>query len=104
MPSRFYLGVAAAQQARSDEAISQFTRAIQLQPNFLPPYVGLGRILMVVGRFGDACQYLAQAQVMNPRDAWVHWNYGDLSALQGDWKSAAAAYERSLEVQPDEPI
>jgi Flp pilus assembly protein TadD len=37
-------------------------------------------------------------------DSWIYWNYGDLDALQGDWKSAAYEYRRSLQLKPDEPV
>ena len=101
---RFYLGAAAAKNGQADEAIRQFTRAIDVQPNYAPSYLGLGRILMILGRFDEARQWLGRATQYKPDDSWLYWNYGDLSGLRGDWKSAAEAYQRSMQLNPDEPI
>jgi tetratricopeptide (TPR) repeat protein len=94
-----------------ENAIQHFERAIQMDPNYADPYVGLGDTygLLPVYNFADAGEampkaksYAEKAIELNPElasaynsIAWV------LHAYEYDWAGAEANYRKAIQLNPN---
>jgi len=94
-----------------DNAIAHFEKAIELDPNYADPYVGLGDTygLLPIYNFAapidampKAKAYAEQAKSINPKlasaytsIAWVQHNY------EYDWAGAEENYRKGIELNPN---
>lgn len=53
------------------------------------------------GRSSDAAQRYAKAAALQPNAAWIHFELGKLHQTAGEVEEARAAYEKTLELDPD---
>jgi len=94
-------GQALALSGRDPEAEASFRKAIQVDPSYWAGFTALGNFLFGQGRFSEAATYYrdyADRVVDSPR-AWN--NLGGAYYMTSDFDQAAAAWERSLELQPN---
>jgi tetratricopeptide (TPR) repeat protein len=84
-----------------DEAIHAFLAAIRLEPQMTSPYIQLAAIYARSGRLNDAFAKMNEAIAQNPEDLQSLVILGMLHEQKGDFQSAAKAYEKILEIQPN---
>ena len=65
--AQFVLGELARQDSKTDEAITHFTRATELDAMFVDAWLGLGRSLLEAGKPAEAVQPLERAVKLQPR-------------------------------------
>ena len=96
----YFLGVAAGQSRRPEEALEWFSRAAQAQPGHADIQYNLGVAFGEVARHGDAVGAYERALALDPSRADAHYNRGvSLDAL-GNYAEALASYERAVGLQP----
>ncbi len=95
-------GRAALAAGRADEARGHFERAIGANPRAVEPRLDLAELLVSHGEdLGRAGALLDEAAAVRPEDARLERLRGALRELDEDEEGAAAAYGRSLALEPD---
>lgn len=96
----FMLGQAALRQKKWDEAVAQFRRCLELNPNFDQAMTGLAHAWLEAGNAAEARQWLQKALQYNPQNyrAWY-----ELGAIETKTNPAAAAadFEKAVSIQPN---
>ncbi|MEB3336341.1 MAG: TIGR03032 family protein, partial [Leptolyngbyaceae bacterium] len=90
-----------AKQGDLEAAVTCFTEAIRLQPDYLAAYNRLGNALQTLGKFEEAVAAYQHLIQLNPQLAAAHCNLGSLWQLQGKTEAAIASYQHALQLQPD---
>ncbi len=92
-------------QARKDDdgATQAWSRALELQPQFVPAIGGIGSVLLAKGDFDAAIDRFSEALRLQPDWADGHYNLGLalLGAKQRD--KAVLAFERAAKLAPEDP-
>src|SRR5256885_201650 len=104
--ARSKLGVALAQQGRLDEAIAEFSKALQLHPTYASAYSNLGNAYRAKGMLPEALAAYERALAIDPDYAIAHQNLGILYKQMGRVGEAVDHFKRatrlSLRRQADE--
>jgi protein O-mannosyl-transferase len=95
------LGDEFARQGRLTEAIQQYQKSLEINPNFTAAYNNLGLVLAEQGRLDDAIQYYQEALEKNPDYAQANNNLGIVLAAQGRLDDAIGNFQKALEINPD---
>jgi len=88
------------QAGRYDEAIVHLTRALEINPSRATTYANL---VMLYGQKGDAASarnYYQAGTGVDPDDARLHFQYGNLKLAQRAYDEAAQLLERALALDP----
>jgi len=93
--ARSKLGVALAQQGRLDEAIAEFSKALQLQPTYAPAYSNLGNAYRAKGMLPEAVAAYERALAIDPDYAIAHQNLGILYKQMGRVGEAVDHFKRA---------
>jgi protein O-GlcNAc transferase len=100
--ARYNLALTLSRIDRSDEAIEELRRAIQIEPRPELHYA-LGVIYWHVGDLDRAAAALRDAVGSNDRYADAYSTLGAVLKAKRDWKGATAALERAIALRPDRP-
>jgi tetratricopeptide (TPR) repeat protein len=98
---RLSLGYALSKQDRPDEAIAQYAKAIQLNPEYEQAHNGLGAVLEKQGRFDEAVQHYRRALQIFPKYVAAINNLGVALEKQGKIHEAMEHYRVALDLKPD---
>jgi tetratricopeptide (TPR) repeat protein len=99
--ARFKLGLYLHRTGRVDEAIANYRRVIQIEPDNLQAHVNLGNALDAAGRLDEAAGEFRTAVRINPRSYMPHYNLGfELSCL-GRHDEAIKELRQALRLKPD---
>lgn len=84
------------------EALTETEEALRLDPNLAEASIGRGDVLSLLGRADDADRAFRRATELAPgsRDAWYY--YGRFLYAHGRYAEAAAAYEETARINPDD--
>ncbi len=94
------LGSALQAQARLDEAIAAYQRALARKTSF-ETFHNLGVALRERDRLAEAIEAFKQAVALRPQAAETHARLGDLLKTKGDIEGAIDAYQRATSLAPD---
>ncbi|HEV2970524.1 MAG TPA: tetratricopeptide repeat protein [Pirellulales bacterium] len=97
-------GCALSHKKRSDEAIAQYRRALEIDPNDLSAaesYQNLGSELALRGSLDEAIGLFKQAIRARPDYAEAHFNLGLALAKRGQADTAIGQYRDALRLKPD---
>lgn len=86
---------------RTDEAVTHYQQALQLDPRYAPALSNLGIILARRGQIDEAQAQLQKALDCNPRFASAHVSLGQLLTMRGKLDEALAHYRTALDLAPD---
>ena len=84
-----------------DEAIGQFRRALQINPDHAKAHNSLGNALLQKGNVDEAIAQYQMALQINPHSEEACYNFGNALLRQGKVDEAIAQYQRALEIKPD---
>ena len=90
------LGYALDQHGKSDEAIINYSKALQINPDYKEAHNNLGDTLARQGNFKDAIYHYNQALRIDPNYVASHNNLGIVLARQGNFKDAVYHYKQAL--------
>ena len=95
------LGLALDEKGRSDAAISEYEKALQIQPAYAEAHNDLGNALSGVGRLKEAIAHYQTALKLAPNLPQVHNNLGTALAQNGQLVEAVAQFQQAIEINPD---
>lgn len=88
---------------RDDEAVGDFTSAIELNDKFVPAYTNRAFSQLRQGRFNEALADLNKSVELEPQQPAAYSLRGSAHLQTGDARSALADYEAALKLDPDSP-
>lgn len=94
-------------QARYDEAVAEYRRAIASNPKAPGLHYDLGRALLMQSHGSEAlesarAEFEAERQ-LNPEDAATEFQLGQIAQVQGKREDAALHFKSALKLSPDFP-
>ena len=95
------LGVAYSGKGMYDEAIAEFKKGIEINPNYAEAHSNLGIAYRNKGRFDEAIAELKKAIEINPNYAEAHSNLGIAYGGKGMFDEAIAEYKKAIEINPN---
>jgi superkiller protein 3 len=95
------LGILLTKQGRIAEAIEQYRKAIELNPNRAEFYNNLGNLLAKQNQTDEAIEQFQKALEVEPDYAKAHYNLANILTAQGRWDEAIEHYQRALKQMPD---
>jgi arylsulfatase A-like enzyme/Tfp pilus assembly protein PilF len=93
-------GIALADQNRSDEAVRQFNRVLEADPNNAPALQNLGIVALRRDDVAGAQTYLGRALALNPRLPLALNTLGVVYARQGDYARAVSSWNQAVAIDP----
>lgn len=98
------LGKAYRSQERFEEALAQFRRALQLEPNMVEALYNSGEALRWLGDLDGAIEMLEKAAAARPQFTDVHFQLGNALLMRGRPDEAAMRYRRVIQLDPEQAI
>jgi len=89
-----------ARTGKPDEAIANYQKALQIDPQNAVAHYNLGSLLGMRGNVEQSKLHLEQAVRFDPNYAEAHSNLGNVLLLLGNTKEASASYRKALELNP----
>jgi Flp pilus assembly protein TadD len=97
-------GIQRCQQGEYHKAAGILERVLELDPSCVPAYRNLGMALMELGKGEKAQQYLIEAALLDPTDAWPYVVMGNaLVRKPGQRDAAARLFDKAHELAPNDP-
>jgi serine/threonine-protein kinase len=87
---------------RLQEAAAAYQRLVELQPDSTRGYQRLGTALQTMGRYDEALDNYLKAVAIRPTAGTLS-NMGTLYYWRGDYAKAADAYQRAIQLVPNNP-
>jgi tetratricopeptide (TPR) repeat protein len=84
-------GNALFQKGQVDDAIAQYQKAVEINPNYVQAHYNLGLALFQKGQLDEAVAEFQKAVEINPNDADAHSNLGNALFQKGELDEAAVA-------------
>lgn len=75
-------------------------RALKDHPEDPDVYSGYARSLVDQGRLPEALEYFHRSLSLDPHQAWVYYDLGQVYKQMGYWKEAMESYQRVLQENP----
>ena len=84
-----------------DQAISEYTKAIEINPNYEQAYGNRGGSYANHGNLPKAISDYTKAIELNPKDVMNYYNRGTVYKDQGDLAQAASDFTKAIEIDPN---
>ncbi len=81
-------------------AVKDYTRTVELDPEFISGYYNRGSAYALLGRYDLGARDYTQVIRLDPGNAAAYYNRGSAHAHQMKFKRAIADYEKALELRP----
>ena len=98
------LGALLAREGNYEEAIAQFRRALEIDPNLFLTLVNLGMALSRQGRYDKAGEEFQRTIEIDPRGSRVHRELAHLLFLDGKAEEARAELELAIDIDPRDVV
>jgi len=97
------LGSAYYQQGDFIQALSNYNKAIEINPGCADAYYGRGNVYSQLGDLPQALSNYNKAIEIDPGYTDAYYNRGNAYAKQGDFAQALSNYDRAIEIKPRSP-
>ncbi len=88
-------------EGRTDEAIREYMRACEIDPQWAVPHYNLGLLYKYAGDWEQSLQWNQRAAALNPSDQAGWWNLGIAATALGLWDQARRAWRSCGVAVPD---
>jgi tetratricopeptide (TPR) repeat protein len=95
------LGYVLRQNGQVDEAIIQYQKALEIDPEYAKAHYNLGNALFQKGRVDEAMEHYQKALKIQPQYAEAHNNLGNVLRQKGRVDEAIIQYQKALKIEPD---
>jgi 4-amino-4-deoxy-L-arabinose transferase-like glycosyltransferase len=96
-------GIVMYRLGRLDQAIAEYRKALDINPDYVTVMVDLGAALGTQGKIKEAMPYLVRAARELPEKYEAQYNAAMALEMTGDYENARGFYEAALRVRPGEP-
>ena len=93
-------GVALSALGQADEAMDDFNRAAERDPDLYAIYQNRGTVHFTAQRFDDAISDFEQAIALAPKSGAPHRNLGEIYRRQDQLPKALVAFNKAIELEP----
>jgi tetratricopeptide (TPR) repeat protein len=93
-----------ANKGQYDEAISNYNKALEINPRLAEAYESRGIAYGKKGQCNQAISDYTKALEINPRDVWAYNNRGFAYGERGQYDEAISDYNKALEINPSDPL
>ena len=93
-------GLQYLEKGQYDQAITEFTKAIKLEPKLAEVYYNRGVAYDEKGQDNQAISEYTKAIELNPKFAWAYYNRGNAYEEKGHYDQAIADYTKAIELNP----
>ncbi len=83
------------------EAKHEFEKALEQKPMLKEALVNLADLMFITGSYEDALRYYQRATKLNPSNGYIYYQLGNCYMKLDDNKLARLAWERSLDLSPN---
>ena len=97
------LGVALEQEDRKPEALEQYLKAIDIEPNRFQARNNVANLFASMGMRDEAYHQYQEALSLNPGTAVAHINFATLLSEMGRFDEAMTEYAKAVQLDPDDP-
>lgn len=97
----FYRGYAKQMSGRLEDAVEDYSRAIELRDDYLEAYNNRGNVKMRLGQLEDAIEDHTEAINIAPEDHEVYYNRGAAKERLSKYEDAIEDYTNALDIKPD---
>jgi len=87
-----------------DQAISDYTKALEINPRYFWAYVNRGTTYGRKGQYNEAISDFTKALEINPRYAAAYYNRGLAYHNRGQYDEAISDYNKALEIDPRDAL
>ncbi len=88
-------------QMLTDKALSAYSKAIEIDPEFASALANIGSVLEARRQFPEAMLYYQRALKAEPREGVRHAAVGRLASRQGQGELALSALKKAIALKPD---
>jgi protein O-mannosyl-transferase len=99
--AHYNLGVELARCGRTEEAIVEYEKTLEISPYHADTHNSLGFALAKCQRLDEAIVHYRKALAITPDYAGAHYNLGVALAAQGRLDEAIAEYREAIKIKPD---
>ena len=100
----YRLGTLYRDMGNTDLAVKKYNEAINLDPKFAWPHIGLGNIYRDLKDFNKAIDEYKTAIQLNPNDPMAHNNLGFVYEILSDFDKAQNLYEKATSLGPKKEL
>jgi tetratricopeptide (TPR) repeat protein len=86
-----------------EQAISAYSRAINLDPNYVLAYINRGSAYTARGHYDRALADYTRAIELDPNDAVVYFNRGNAYRKRREYEKALSDYTQAIKLDPNDP-
>jgi len=95
------LGMALQLQGKPQEAIENYTKALDIDPDSANANYNMAMTLRSQGKFDRALDYYRRAMELSPDNAEVYYNIGVTLSMKQEYDDATAHYLKAIAIKPD---
>ena len=97
----FSLGNAYLREQRYEEAIGYFKRALELKPDYDLALINMANSYRALGQDEAAVTGYEHYLRIDPKNAWVHYQLGEICLDREDLAGAEGHFAKALEIDPE---
>lgn len=93
--------IALAGEGKLDEAVTHFSEALRVRPDFAEAHYNMGNVLAQQGKLNEAISHFIRVLQIKPNYAEAHNNIGIAMARQGKFNEAVDHFSEALRIRPN---
>ena len=102
--SYFYKGLKDDSAGKYDDAIVEYKKAIDIDPNYTPALLYLGIASERKGKYDDAIFYCEKTIAIDPNDPIAYYILGSAYGNKGDERAEIACLKKSIAIDPTDAM
>lgn len=100
-PLYFHLGDIYYENGMLDEAVTYYSKVLEIDPEIDVVHYNIGKILSVQGKFDEAANHYQEAVRVNPEYVLAMNNLGNILVRKGKVNEAVSLYRRALSIDDE---
>ena len=98
------LGIKLAEEGKTEAAVENFRKAIQIFPDYFDAHLQLGNLFLKKELFSEAITELDRAREIDPNDERAYQSFGLLLMKQKNYQVAVAVFGEAMRLNPSNPM